>query len=77
LKKTEIFVAVGNLQKQRACRILRRCKLSDVGDRRRHERRQKVVVLKELHRAIIYTTEMSKQVTRSYVSDAVHVYPVN
>jgi hypothetical protein len=71
LKKTEIFVAVGNLQKQRACRILRRCKLSDVGDRRRHERRQKVVVLKELHRAIIYTTEMSKQVTRSYVSDAV------
>jgi hypothetical protein len=48
-----------------------------VGDRRRHERRQKVVVLKELHRAIIYTTEMSKQVTRSYVSDAVHVYPVN
>ena len=40
-------------------------------------RRQKVVVLRELHRAIIYTTEMSKQVTKSHVRDAVHMYPVN
>jgi hypothetical protein len=33
--------------------------------------------LEELHRAIIYTTKMSKQVTKSYVRDAVHMYPVN
>jgi hypothetical protein len=33
----------------------------------RHERRQKVVVLRELHRAIIYTTKMSKQVTKCHV----------
>jgi hypothetical protein len=51
--------------------------MSDVGDRRRHERRQKVVVLNELHRAIIYTTKMSKQVTKSHVRDAVHMYSVN
>jgi hypothetical protein len=38
---------------------------------------QKVVVLKELHRAIIYTTKMGKQVTKSHVRDAVHMYPVN
>jgi hypothetical protein len=29
----------------------------------RHEEREKVVVLRELHRAIIYTTKMSKHVT--------------
>jgi hypothetical protein len=42
-------------------------------------RRQKVVVLMELtlHRAIIYTTKMSKQVTKIHVRDAVHMYPVN
>ena len=40
-------------------------------------REKKVVVLSELHRAIIYTTEMSKQVTNSHVRDAVHMYPVN
>jgi hypothetical protein len=51
--------------------------MSDVGDRRRRERRPKVVVLKELHRAIIYTTKMGKQVTKSHVRDAVHMYPVN
>jgi hypothetical protein len=33
--------------------------------------------LMELHRAIIYTTEMSKQVTKCDVRDAVHTYPVN
>jgi hypothetical protein len=31
----------------------------------------------ELHRAIIDTTEMSKQVTKSHVRDAVHMYSVN
>jgi hypothetical protein len=31
----------------------------------------------ELHRAIIYTTEMSKQVTMSDVRNAVHMDPVN
>jgi hypothetical protein len=31
----------------------------------------------ELHRAIIYTTEMSKQVTKNDVGDAVHKYSVN
>jgi hypothetical protein len=41
------------------------------------ERKQKVVVLRELHRAIIYTTKMSKQVTKSHVRDAVHMYLVN
>jgi hypothetical protein len=38
-------------------------------------RKQKVVVLMELHGAIIYTTKMSKQVTKSQVRDAVHMYP--
>jgi hypothetical protein len=38
----------------------------------RTQREKKVVVLMELHRAIIYTTKMSKQVTKS---DAVHMYP--
>jgi hypothetical protein len=41
------------------------------------ERKQKVFVLRELHRAIIYTTKMSKQVTKSHVRDAVYMYPVN
>jgi hypothetical protein len=38
---------------------------------------QKVVVLRELQRAITYTTKMSKQVTQSHVRDAVHMYLVN
>jgi hypothetical protein len=33
--------------------------------------------LRELQRAIIYTTNMSKQVTKIHVRDAVHVYLVN
>jgi hypothetical protein len=66
------------------------------------ERKQKVVVLRELHRAcqhihyiylqatiagrsafllsnraIIYTTKMSKQIKKSHVRDAVHMYLVN
>ena len=40
-------------------------------------REKKVVVLRELHRAIIYTTEMSKQVMKSHVRDVVHIYPMN
>jgi hypothetical protein len=32
--------------------------------------------LVELHRAIIYTTEISKQVTNSHVRDAAHMYSV-
>ena len=47
------------------------------GPSRRHERRQNVVVLRELHRAIIYTTNISKQVTKSHVKDTVHMYLVN
>jgi hypothetical protein len=43
----------------------------------RTSREKKFVVLMELHRAIIYTTEMSKQVTECHVRDAVHMYPVN
>jgi hypothetical protein len=39
--------------------------------------KQKVVVLRELHRAIIYTTKMSKQVRKSDVRNTVHMYPVN
>jgi hypothetical protein len=31
----------------------------------------------ELHRAIIYPTKMSKQVTKSDVRGAVYMYPVN
>jgi hypothetical protein len=38
------------------------------------ERKQKVVVLRELHRAIIYTIEMSKQVNKTHVRDTVHMY---
>jgi hypothetical protein len=41
------------------------------------ERKQKVVVLRELHKAIIYTTKISKQVTKGHVRDAVHMYLVN
>jgi hypothetical protein len=33
--------------------------------------------LMKLHKVIIYTTEMSKQVTKSVVRDAVYMYPVN
>jgi hypothetical protein len=29
----------------------------------------------ELHRAIIYTTKMSQQITNYDVTDAVHMYP--
>jgi hypothetical protein len=43
----------------------------------RCKREKKVVVLMELHRAILYTTEMSKQMTKSHVRDAVHMYTVN
>jgi hypothetical protein len=38
------------------------------------ETKQKVVVLRELHRAIIYTTEMSKQMTEGHVSTAFIAY---
>jgi hypothetical protein len=38
------------------------------------KREKKVVVLVELHGASIYTTKMSKQVTKSHVGDAVHMY---
>jgi hypothetical protein len=48
-----------------------------VWDRTDAKREKKVVVLMELHRAIIYTTKMSKQVTKSHVRDAVHMYFVN
>jgi hypothetical protein len=41
------------------------------------ERKQKVVVLRELHRATLYTTKMSKQVTKGHVRGAVHMYLVN
>jgi hypothetical protein len=41
------------------------------------ERKQKVVVLREQERATIYTTKMSKQVTKGHVRDAVHMYLVN
>jgi recombinational DNA repair protein RecR len=48
-----------------------------VCDRTDAKREKKVVVLVELHRAIIYTTKMSKQVTKSHVRDAVLMYSVN
>jgi hypothetical protein len=41
------------------------------------ERKQNVVVLREQERATIYTTKMSKQVTKGHVRDAVHMYLVN
>jgi hypothetical protein len=41
------------------------------------KRREKVVVLRELQRAIIYTRELSKQVTEGHVSRAFTVYSVN
>jgi hypothetical protein len=44
---------------------------------RQTSREKKVVVLMELRRAIGYTTKMSKQVTKSDVRDAVHMYSVN
>jgi hypothetical protein len=31
----------------------------------------------KLHRAIIYTTKMSKQVTKGHVRDEIHIYPVH
>jgi hypothetical protein len=33
--------------------------------------------LRELCRAIIYTTKMSKRMTKSHMRDAVYMYPVN
>jgi hypothetical protein len=36
--------------------------------------KEKVVVLRELHKAIIYTTKMSKQVTEGHVSTAFIAY---
>jgi hypothetical protein len=36
--------------------------------------KEKVVVLRELHGAIIYTTELSKQMTEVYVSTAFIAY---
>jgi hypothetical protein len=44
---------------------------------RQTSREKKVVLLMELHRAIIYTTKISKQVTKSHARDAVHMYSVN
>jgi hypothetical protein len=41
------------------------------------KRREKVVVLRELQRAIIYTRELSKQVTEGHVSTAFIAYSVN
>jgi hypothetical protein len=41
------------------------------------KRREKVVVLRELQRAIIYTRELSKQAIEDHVSTASIVYSVN
>jgi hypothetical protein len=41
------------------------------------ERKQKVIGSRELHRAIIYTTKMSKQIKKSHVRDTVYMYLVN
>jgi hypothetical protein len=43
----------------------------------RGEIEEKVVVLRELHRAIIYTTEISNQVTKTHVRMQFTVYLVN
>jgi hypothetical protein len=41
------------------------------------KRREKVVVLRELQRAIIYTRELSKQAIKGHVSTAFIMYLVN
>jgi hypothetical protein len=41
------------------------------------KRREKVVVLRELQRAIIYIRELSKQAKEDHVSTAFTVYSVN
>jgi hypothetical protein len=41
------------------------------------EKREKVVVLRELQRAIIYTKELSKQAMEGHVSRAFTVYSVH
>jgi hypothetical protein len=41
------------------------------------KRREKVVVLRELQRGIIYTRELSKQAIEGHVSTAFIVYSVN
>jgi hypothetical protein len=41
------------------------------------KRREKVVILRELQRAIIYTRELSKQAIEDHVSTAFTVYSVN
>jgi hypothetical protein len=46
------------------------------GPRRREERGRRLFDYWS-NRAIIYTTEMSKQITKSHVRDAVHMYSVN
>jgi hypothetical protein len=52
--------------------------MCQVSNRADVKREKKVVVWMELHRAIIYTTEMSKQVMmESHVRDAVYMYSAN
>jgi hypothetical protein len=46
--------------------------LSDVGGHGRHEGEKKVVLLRELCRAITYTTRIIEHVTKSHVRDTVH-----
>jgi hypothetical protein len=41
------------------------------------KRREKVIVLRKLQRAIIYTRELSKQVTEGHVSTAFIAYSVD
>ena len=60
---------LSNSLKNRRCQIWR--------DLDEEVKRQKVVILRELWRAIIYTTNMIKHVTKSHVRDAVHIYLVN
>jgi hypothetical protein len=76
-----ISLFVYSIEQSTFC-FVRLCHISDmeyvgVKTEQTCRKRQKVVVLRELHRAIIYTTEMSKQITKSDVRDAVHMYPVN
>jgi hypothetical protein len=72
-----LLFGITNLSVDGAMLCVLRSGKCQVWDRTDAKREKKVVVLMELHRAIIYTTKMSKQVTKSHVRDAVHMYFVN
>jgi hypothetical protein len=71
---------VKELMATAGCVVWQTCKKCNVRSRtgqQRTWREKKVVLLRELQWAIIYTTKTSKPVTKSHVRDTFHMYIVN